>query len=169
MSLKIHYAVTRDTLSVLRTSDFTRTNVRAKSGGGTESLGADFPDGQLGGHVVVQTGDFEVGVMSASSTEIPLGLFINDAAGSPFENTPAVASGKSPHVMGTGTVVEVDVFEINTIAGAGLTYASSGATSLLFGSIHGLVTNEVAGSGEALGTTVRVPGTAGLLGVRLRV
>ncbi len=169
MSLKIHYAVTRDTLSVLRTSDFTRTNVRFDSGSGTESLGADFPDGQLGGHVTVQTGDFEVGVMTASSTEIPLGLFINDAAGSPFENTPAVASGKSPHMMGTGSVVEVDVFEINTAGGGALTYAAAGATSLLFGSNNGLVTNEVAGSGEALGTTVRVPGVSGLLGVRLRV
>ena len=169
MSLKIHYAVTRDTLSVLRTSDFTRTNVRAMSGGGTESLGADFPDGQLGGQVVVQTGDFEVGVMSASATEIPLGLFINDAAGSPFENTPAVASGKSPHVMGSGSVVEVDVFEINTIAGGALTYSAAGPTSLLYGSVNGLVTNEVAASGEVVGTTVRIPGTAGLLGVRLRV
>lgn len=176
MSLKIHYAVTRDTLSVLRTSDFTRTNVRFKGGSGTESLGADFPDGQLGGQVTVQTGDFEVGVMSDPDAEPPIGLFINDAAGSPFENTPAVASGKSPHVMGSGSVVEVDVFELWDSSGGALTYASAGVGSLMWGSANGLVTNEnptpppagVFGE-KILGTTVRVPGTAGLLGVRLRV
>lgn len=178
MSLKIHYAVTRDTLNVLRTSDFTRTNVRFEigGGGGTESLGADFPDGQLGGQVTVQTGDFEVGVMSDPDEERPIGLFINDAAGSPFENTPAVASGKSPHVMGSGSVVEVDVFEISDDSGGALTYTvGAGTGSALWGSANGLVTNEnpappiLPAIVRVLGSVVRVPGTAGLLGVRLGV
>jgi len=91
--LKIHYAVTRDTLAVLQTSDFTRTNVKYDGSGGTVALGADFPDGQLGGHIAVHTGSFEIGVMSAT-TELPVGLFINDAAGSPFEEHPCGGLGQ---------------------------------------------------------------------------
>lgn len=160
--LKIHYAAFRDTLPVLHTSDFTRTNVKFASGGGTAALGADFPDGQLGGHVVVHTGSYEVGVMSAPTSETPIGLFINDAAGSPFENTPAVGSGKSPFVSGSGSVCEVDIFESFTSAGAAQTYA---AGDVLYGSANGLLTKEVIGT--PFGTCYRTPGTAGLLGVRI--
>jgi len=160
--LKIHYAVNRDTLSVLQTSDFTRTNVKYDGASGTVALGADFPDGQLGGQVAVSTGSFEIGVMSAT-TEFPIGLFINDAAGSPFENTPAVGSGKSPFVTGSGSVCEVDIWESGNAAGAlGIPYT---AGALLYGSANGLVTTEVAT--HLLGTVIRTPGTAGLLGVRI--
>ena len=160
--LKIHYAVTRDTLAVLQTSDFTRTNVKFDGSGGTVALGADFPDGQLGGQVTVHTGSFEIGVMGATD-EFPIGLFINDAAGSPFENTPAVGSGKSPYVSGSGSVCEVDIWESADAAGAlGISYT---AGTLLWGSANGLVTTEVAT--HLLGTVYRTPGTAGLLGVRI--
>ncbi len=164
MSLKIHYAVVRDTLAVLQTSDFTRTNVKYDGVGGTVALGADFPDGQLGGQVVVHTGSFEVGVMT-SPDDFPIGLFINDAAGSPFENTPAVASGKSPFVSGSGSVVEVDIWE-SAVAGI---YAPAfipfTAGALLYGSANGLVTTAV--GAHVLGSVYRTPGTAGLLGVRI--
>lgn len=173
MSLKIHYAVVRDTLAVLQTADFTRTNVQFGGGGSAVPLGADFPDGQLGGHVAVHTGSFEIGVMTDPDTEPPLGLFINDAAGSPFENTPAVGSGKSPFVSGAGSVVEVDIFEVWLADNSTpITYA---AGDLVWGSPNGLVTNEnptpppagVFGE-KIIGTVYRTPGTAGLLGVRLR-
>lgn len=179
MSLRIHYAVVRDTLAVLQTSDFTRTNVKYDGLGSTVPLGADFPDGQLGGQVAVHTGSFEVGVMS-STDEFPIGLYINDAAGSPFENTPAVGSGKSPFVSGSSSVVEVDIWEMaDANLGAvttspvtttppppppilGIPYT---AGALLYGSANGLVTTEVAT--HLLGSVFRTPGTAGLLGVRL--
>jgi len=161
--LKIHYAAFRDTLPVLHTSDFTRTNVKYDGAGSTVALGADFPDGQLGGQVVVHTGSYEVGVMSAPTSETPIGLFINDAAGSPFENTPAVGSGKSPFVSGSGSVCEVDIFETGDSGGAlGIAYA---AGVLLYGSANGLLTTEVLGT--PFGTCYRTPGTAGLLGVRI--
>jgi hypothetical protein len=158
--LKIHYAVFRDTLPVLKTADFTRTNVKYAAAG-TTPIGADYPDGQLGGQVVVHTGSYEVGVMS-TGREAPIGLFINDAAGSPFENTPAVGSGKSPFVSGSGSACEVDIFETFDSQGAALTYA---AGDLLYGSANGLLTKEV--GAIAFGTCYRTPGTAGLLGVRI--
>jgi len=159
--LKIHYAVFRDTLPVLKTADFTRTNAKYKTGGGTAPLGADYPDGSLGGQVVMHSGSYEVGVFD-DADKAPIGLFINDAAGSPFENTPAVGSGKSPFVSGSGSVCEVDIFETFDSAGAALVYA---AGDLLFGSANGLLTKEV--GAIAFGTCYRTPGVAGLLGVRI--
>lgn len=51
----------------------------------------------------------------------PLGVFINSAAGNPYENTPAVASGVGPYVSGMGTygssLYETDI--IDTVADAG--------------------------------------------------
>ena len=157
--LKIHYAAFRDTLPVLKTADFTRTNVKYTAGA-PAPLGADYPDGQLGGHVVVHTGSYEVGVMTDPDAA-PIGLFINDAAGSPFENTPAVGSGKSPFVSGSGSVCEVDIFETFDSAGGALVYA---AGDLLYGSANGLLTKEA--GARPLGTCYRTPGVSGLLGVR---
>jgi len=162
--LKIHYAVFRDTLPVLKTADFTRTNVKFTAGPGTGPLGADYPDGALGGQVVVHSGSYEVGVMDDPDGVAPIGLFINDAAGSPFENTPAVGSGKSPFVSGSGSVCEVDIFETFSSGGAALVYA---AGNLLYGSANGLLTKEDAAGAIAFGTCYRTPGTAGLLGVRI--
>ncbi len=148
--LKIHYAVTRDTLAVLQTSDFTRTNVKYDGSGGATALGADFPDGQLGGHVAVHTGSYQIGVMSAAD-EFPIGLFINDAAGSPFENTPAVGSGKSPFVSGGSSVCEVDIWESADSIGALVIPYTAGV--LLYGSANGLITTEVGAT--VLGTPGR--------------
>lgn len=47
----------------------------------------------------------------------PLGIFINNAVGNDFENTPAVASGKCPYVSGQGTYA-TGLYETLVIAGA---------------------------------------------------
>lgn len=46
----------------------------------------------------------------------PLGLFINNAAGSPYGNQPAAASGKGPYVSGQGTYGS-GLFETQALAG----------------------------------------------------
>jgi len=69
----------------------------------------------------------------------PLGLFINDAVGNAFENTPGVASGRGPYVSGQG-VVGVTLWETQIQIGAStaLTYA---AGDPLYASVNGLLTN----------------------------
>lgn len=69
----------------------------------------------------------------------PLGLFINDAVGNAFENTPGVASGRGPYVSGQG-VVGVTLWETQQqIGGSGaLTYS---AGDPLYASVNGLLTN----------------------------
>lgn len=71
----------------------------------------------------------------------PLGLFINDALGNAFENTPGPASGRAPYVSGLGTV-GVSIWETQQQTGgsAALTYASGDA---LYASVNGLLTNRL--------------------------
>lgn len=47
----------------------------------------------------------------------PLGLFVNSAAGNPFENQPAAASGKNTYMSGQGTYGD-GLFETQVIEGA---------------------------------------------------
>jgi hypothetical protein len=76
----------------------------------------------------------------------PLGLFINDAVGNAFENTPGVASGRGPYVSGQG-VVGVTLWETQQQIGgsAALVYA---AGDNLYASVNGLLTNRAADAYE---------------------
>ena len=69
---------------------------------------------------------------------IPLGLFINDANGNAFENTPGVASGRAPYYSGQGCY-GLSLWEsLNIESSAALTYS---AGDKLVASRNGLVTN----------------------------
>lgn len=76
----------------------------------------------------------------------PLGLFLNDAVGNAFENTPGPASGRGPYASGQGTV-GVSLWETQQqIGGSGaLTYA---AGDKLYASVNGLLTNRIEDSYE---------------------
>lgn len=74
--------------------------------------------------------------------QVPLGLFINDALGNAFENTPGTASGRAPYMSGLGCMA-VSLWETQQqIGGSGaLTYA---AGDKLYASVNGLLTNRIA-------------------------
>jgi hypothetical protein len=68
----------------------------------------------------------------------PLGLFINDAVGNAYENTPGVASNRGPYFNGM-SVVGVTLYETQDLnSAAALTYAVGDA---LYASANGLLTN----------------------------
>lgn len=71
----------------------------------------------------------------------PLGLFLNDAIGNAFENTPGVASNRGPYAAGQGCV-GVSLWETQQQVGgsAALTYAAGDA---LYASVNGLLTNRI--------------------------
>ncbi len=71
----------------------------------------------------------------------PLGLFINDAAGNPFENTPGVASGRAPYVNGQA-LVGVSLWETQRQIGGSTTLVYS-AGQRLYASVNGLLTNRI--------------------------
>ncbi len=82
--LRILYPGDRNTLSTLASAAFTRQNYGA-TGMTSTRITADTPDGALGGMIAHYSGNYEVDI--ADGSKVPVGYFINDAAGSPFENT----------------------------------------------------------------------------------
>lgn len=94
----------------------------------------DAGNGRHGGPVLVST--------NYVADQKPLGLFLNDAVGNAFENTPGVASGRGPYVCGQG-VVGVTLWETKQqIGGSGT--LSYNAGDFLYASVNGLLTNRMA-------------------------
>jgi hypothetical protein len=135
MALRILFPGDRNSLSTLASSAFTRQNFGA-AGATSDRITADTPDGALAGMVAAYSDDYEVDICTAYR---PVGIFLNDAAGSPFENTPAVASGKITVMRSMGSY-ETDIYETRNEADtADLTYTPG---ELLYASDFGLLTAE---------------------------
>lgn len=151
MALRIQYVGHRNSLFSLEEAAFSHDHLA--SGGTNDTLSASLPKGVLGGSVAGLKDDLLVG--ACERADRPLGLFINNAAGNPFENTPAVASEKGPFVHCLGAC-QVDVYETHDDDGAGaaLTYS---AGDLLYSSANGLLTKEEGTSTVAVGVVVKAP------------
>jgi hypothetical protein len=117
-ALRILHVGVRNTVGVLTDDSFTQTNppiiktpagtISTSPGALTEVLGVlsgsvaftrpDAGSNFVGGPTVTAM------ALPASVTQVlPLGCFINSAAGNAYENLPAVASGKGPYVAAMGT------------------------------------------------------------------
>jgi hypothetical protein len=98
---------------------------------------------------------------------MPLGLFVNDAAGAAFENSPAVASGKVA-VMKAMASVEVDVYETRMSNDTGdIAYAVG---DYLYGSAQGFLTKETSASSVVVGVVTKAPTTSSpTLGLDMRI
>lgn len=153
MALRIQYVGHRNSLFSLEEAAFTKDNLPA--GYSNDTISASMPKGVLGGSVAGLKGDLLVGACNRSNR--PLGLFINNAAGNPFENTPAVASEKGPFVHALGAC-QVDVYETQKESdGTDVAYA---AGNLLYSSAKGLLTTEQGASTVAVGVVVKAPTAA---------
>lgn len=153
MALKVLYnGGWRDSLSTLRESDFTRSNVPGVWVNSTlESGGVPLvASGVLAGHIAWVTDSNEVGSITTSDAAVEdhqiKGIFVLDVASSPFENQPALGSGKVAVLSGR-CVVEVDVYETNEI-GSPYTAITYAAGDPLYASTRGLLTNEAAASAQ---------------------
>jgi hypothetical protein len=130
-----------------------------------DRLGTDTPRGALGGMVAqISGGDYEVVIADkTSSTDF---LFLNDAAGSAFENAPSVASGKIALLpLGNGDSVEVDVYETHTSGNVSI-LANYTINAPVYASARGLLTTET--GAQIVGKVVKVPTTGSpRLGIKL--
>lgn len=110
-ALRILYVGHRNTFASKLTDDgFTQTNPPVVTANKSATLSATPKYGVLSASVALTRPDagngFIGGAIAAAPAEgncRPLGLFINDAAGNPFENSPGPASGLGPYVSGQGT------------------------------------------------------------------
>ena len=78
------------------------------------------PKGVLGGSVAGLSPGNSYKVVPCTRSLVPVGLFVNDAAGAAFENAPAVASNKVTIIKGMASV-EVDVYETESLTNGAYT------------------------------------------------
>ena len=128
------------------------------------------PRGVLGGSVAAVSAGLDYTVVPGTDVLRPVGLFVNDAAGAAFENSPAVASGKVA-VMKAMASVEVDVYE--TVMADNATPVTYAVGSLLYSSLQGLLTSEASNESApktVIGICTKKPSTASpTLGLDMRV
>lgn len=113
----------------------TLANINKKGvlGGSVAFTRPDVGNGFIGGPVQIAA--------AYVAAQKPLGLFINDAVGNPFENTPGPASGRAPYVHGMACVA-VSIWETQRQVGGNTTlvYAEG---DFVYASVNGLLTNRV--------------------------
>ena len=154
-ALRIIYVGHRNSFSATLTTDgFTQLNPPVVDAAGTlsERLSATPKYGVLSGSVAFTRpdqgngyvgGPIAPGDLGAHACR-PLGLFINDAEGNAYENTPGPASGQGPYTSSQGTMGSM-LYETQELIGVDegddLEYAPG---QLLYASQNGYLTNNQA-------------------------
>jgi hypothetical protein len=166
MSLTILIRGMLNSIPVLSDDCFTRQNYGINPPNST--LSVNTPRGVLGGSVAGVSAGLDYTVVPCTNALMPVGLFVNDAAGAAFENSPAVASGKIA-VMKCMASVEVDVYA---------TTQSDNATPVVFAvgeplycDGQGFLTNEsIGGNVKVIGVVTKKPSiTSPTLGLDMRI
>lgn len=111
--------------------------------------GARAPYGVLGGSVAA-LGDKSYEVVPGDGTKMAVGLFLNNAEGAPYENAPAVASGKVAICQKMASV-EVDIYD------AGVTFKVG---DKLYSNADGYLTNVESTNKQVIGIVTKVPTAA---------
>jgi len=164
MALTILIRTQLNSIPVLSDDCFTKQNYGVNT---NATLSVNTPRGVLGGSVAGVSAGLDYTVVPCTDVLRPVGLFVNDAAGAAFENSPAVASGKVAVIKGLPSV-EVDVYETrNALDTADLTYAVG---DKLYCSAQSLLTNEVSTEATVIGICTKAPSTASpTLGIDQRI
>lgn len=150
--VQILYVVTRNSLARLSPDAFTQANPPVITTQKSSTLANITKVGVLGSTVAFSRPDVGNGYVGGpvapggvyAAGQRPLGIFINDSLGNPYENTPGVASGMGPYLCGSGTTLSLSLYETKVQLGGGagtaITYAVG---DKLFASVNGLVTNVI--------------------------
>jgi hypothetical protein len=164
MALTILIRGQLNSIPVLSDACFTKSNYGVNT---NTTLSVNTPRGILGGSVAAVSAGLAYTVVPMTTALMPVGLFVNDAAGAAFENSPAVASGKVA-VMKAMASVEVDVYETRAANnGSDLAYAEG---LYLYGSAQGFLTYETTASAVVIGVVTKAPTTSSpTLGLDMRI
>jgi hypothetical protein len=169
-ALRILYSLFKDSITELSPDGFTQNNpnVVTTAGSISTTIPVNVKKGVLGGSVAFtrpDIGENTTGgaVLVAAAYVVntrPLGLFINDALGNAYENTPGPASGKGPFLRGGSCGVKLyETQKVTASAVSGGHWAASGGTvgtalvyspgQKLYASVNGYLTNDWTDSYEA--------------------
>jgi len=164
MALTILIRGQLNSIPVLSDACFTKANYGVNT---NTTLSVNVPRGVLGGSIAAASAGLDYTAVPMSTGLQPIGLFVNDAAGAAFENSPAVASGKIA-VMKAMASVEVDVYETQNAANSGLVVYAVG--NYLYGSAQGFLTTETTASAVVIGVVTKIPSTSSpTLGMDMRI
>jgi hypothetical protein len=167
-ALRILYSLIKDTIPVLAADGFTQSNpnVVVTVANVSSTLPANVKRGVLGGSVAFTRPDIGAntvgGALLVGGIYVPrmrpLGLFLNDAVGNAYENTPGTASGKGPFLRGGACGVKI--YETNRQLGGStdLVYYTG---DLLYASVNGYLTNRWQDSLESAWLTQTSGGSGG--------
>lgn len=178
--VQLLHVVTRNSQGILTPDAFTQANPPKVTGASYKSstLASVTKVGVLGGTVAFSRPDYGNGFHGGPNLSSyaegckPLGIFINDAIGNAFENTPGVASGRGPYVCGSGSCVALSIYETKhqNLNGSGngtaVTYAVG---DRVYASVNGLITNSYLDSYEynVIGVAGVTPLTPVVMGLGL--
>lgn len=165
MSLTILIRGHQKSIDVLADVCFTQANFGNNT---NTTLSVNTPRGVLGGSVAaISTVGGDYTAVAGNLINMPTGLFMNDAAGAAFENSPAVASGKLAIIKAMASV-EVDVYETRNAANSADLVYSQG--DKLYSSVWGFLTNEASTSAVVVGICTKAPSVASpTLGLDMRL
>jgi len=113
------------------------------------STDGSLPFGVLGGTVAALKDGANYTVVPADGSNKPIGLFVNNAAGNPFDNAPAVASNKIAIAQKMASV-EVDIYADVTFKIGDKLYADE----------NGYLTNVKGADDTVIGVVTKLPTTA---------
>lgn len=155
-ALRVLYSLIKDTIPVLAADGFTQSNPNVVTAGANKSttIPTNVKKGVLGGSVAFTRPDVGANTVGGAvlvggnyvAKTRPLGLFLNDAAGNAFENTPAVASGKAPFLRGGAVGSKLYETQQQIGGSTALTYSIG---DRLYASVNGYLTNRWQDSYEA--------------------
>jgi len=159
--VQLFHVVTRNSVGLLSPDGFTQANpCKVATTHISTTLAGITKVGVLGGSVAFTRGDVGNNYIGGPNTTTgdaatcrALGIFLNDALGNPFENTPGVASGRAPYVCGSGSCVGVSIYEtkVQIASSNAITYAVG---DKLYASVNGLLTNVAADAYELASPTL---------------
>lgn len=139
MSLILKNRTTFNSLFELDKTCFTKQN----------STDGSLPFGVLGGTVAALKDGASYTVVPANGANVPVGLFVNNAAGNPFDNAPAVASNKIAIAQKMASV-EVDIYADVTFKIGDKLYADA----------NGYLTNVKGENETVIGIVTKLPTTS---------
>jgi len=164
MALTILIRTQLNSIPVLSDDCFTKQNYGV--GPANATLSVNTPRGVLGGMVAGISPGVDYTVFPCTDVLRPVGLFVNDAAGAAFENSPAVASGKIAVIKGLASV-EVDVYATTDSNAAPIVYLVG---DLLYCDAQSFLTSEPSSDLTIIGLCTKQPRTASpTLGLDMRI
>jgi hypothetical protein len=139
-ALRLEYVGVRNSTGVLAADGFTQSNPPIVTAAATVTQsrgisGKTLKAGVLGGSVAFTRPDAgsnyiggpaeSVSPANLQTFLVPLGCFINDSRGNPYENTPGLGSGKGPYVSSQGTFGN-QLYETQVLDGTNITGFATG-------------------------------------------